>query len=149
MRKCINIATTIICSFLIVPIAFSANNSERNSDNIKLIIEQYRYFLENKKTTLMKYIAKDVKFYRNFDAPEDYESLYKHVITQNEKCIKLKILPFDEVIASGNKVVALYTLSCIDKFNVTHKKRIISIAEINKHRKFSKFWQVTHDDKEG
>lgn len=148
MRKYFNIAIASICSFLILSPAFSANNSESKVDNIKLLTEQYSEFLEKKNASLMnKYIAKNVKFYRNFDAPEDYEALHEHVIAQNEKCIELKILPFDEVVASGNKVVALYTLSCVDKFNVAHNKRIMSIAEFDKHRKVSKIWQVAHDEK--
>lgn len=148
MRKYFNIIAAIVCSYLILAPAFSANDREENLGNIKLVTEQYREFLEKKNTSLMsKYIAKNVEFYRNFDSPVYYDSLYNHVLMQNQECTKLKILPFDQIIASGNKVVALYTLSCTDKFNVMHKKRIISIAEIDKNYKVSKFWQVTHDDK--
>lgn len=149
MRKYFTIIAAIACSYLILTPALAANDREENSGNIKLVTEQYREFLEKKNTSLMsKYIAKNVEFYRNFDSPVYYDSLYKHVLMQNEKCTKLKILPFDQITASGNKVATLYTLSCTDKFNAVHKKRIISIAEIDKNHKVSKFWQVTHDEKE-
>ncbi len=140
MKKFFYTITVIAFTHLMLTPAF-ANNTDTN--NIKLITEQYKEFLEKKNPALMsKYIAKDVEFYRNFDAPINYTQLYQHVIEQNNECVKLKILPFDQVVASHGKVAALYTLRCTDKNNVIHQKRIMSIAEINKDKKVSRFWQV-------
>lgn len=118
------------------------------ADNVKLLIEQYEEFLQKKNIDLMsQYISNDIQFYRDFAPVEHYDDLHQHVLSQNEKCIDLKILPFDEIVASGNKVTTLYTLRCMDAMNVVHRKKIMSIAEFNDQKKVIKITQVSHDEK--
>lgn len=118
------------------------------ADNVKLLIEQYEEFLQKKNSNLMsQYISNDIQFYRDFAPVEHYDDLYQHVLSQNEKCIELKILPFDEIVASGNKVTAFYTFRCLDAQNVVHRKKIMSIAEFNDQKKVVKMTQVSHDEK--
>ena len=118
------------------------------ADNVKLLIEQYEKFLQKKDINLMShYISKDIQFYRDFAPVEYYDDLYQHVLSQNDKCIELKILPFDEIVASGDKVTVLYTFRCLDTLNVVHRKKIMSIAEFNDQKKVIKITQVSHDEK--
>ncbi len=141
----ISLGLSSTCVFAIHSKA-TANNESRN---MAFITQLYKDFFEKKNFDQMgKYLSKDVAFYKDFGQPVNYNALRKHLIEQKEQCAKLNILPFDDMLASGNKVVTLYTQNCTDKFNKIHKKRIMAITEINNLRRVSKIWVVTHEEKE-
>lgn len=117
-------------------------------DNITLVTEFYHVIFEEKNFDLLpQYVSKDIILNRDFHE-ENYEAFQQHLapLKESTQCVTLKMLPFSEVFASKNKVTAWYTQSCTDSLGQIHNKRIIAIMEINRDRKISKIWAVTHEE---
>jgi len=145
--------TVILISLGLSSTCVFANNltatTNIESRNMAFITQLYKDFFEKKNFGQMdKYLSKDVAFYKEFGQAVNYDVLREHLIEQGKQCIQLSMLPFDDILASGNKVVTLYTQKCTDKFNKIHKKRIMAIIEINSMPRVSKIWVVTHEEKE-
>jgi len=152
MKMKMKIGAILISLGLSTTCAFAVNSEaivKNESRNMVFITQLYKDIYEKKNFDEMdKFLSKNITFYKDFDQPVDYDSLRKHLIEQGEQCVKLGMLPFDEILASGNKVVTLYTQNCTDKFSKMHKKRIMAITEIDNLQKVSKIWVVTHEEKE-
>lgn len=142
---------TILISLLSSTASFAINSKatrENESRNVVFITQLYKEIYEKKEFDRMdKFLSKDVAFYKNFSHSLNYDALKKHLVERSEKCVKINMLPFDNIVASGNKVVTLYTRNCTDKFNNTQKRRIMAITEID-NRKVTRIWIVTHDENE-
>ena len=130
--------------------AFAINSKptkNNESKNMIFITQLYKEIYEKKAFDQMdKYISGDVAFYKNFSRPLSYDAFKKHLVDQGEECIKINMLPFDTILASGNKIVTLYTRNCTDKFNKKHKRRVMAITEINSRRMISKIWVVSNEE---
>jgi len=125
--------------------SFAIDKNENR--NITIVTKLYKDFFEEKNFSKMdSHFSKDIVVYKDFDQPIRYNDLKKHLMEQGEQCVKLKMLPFDQVVVSRNKVVTLYTQNCTDKFKIIHKKCMMAITEINNFQKVSKMWVVTHDE---
>ena len=136
----------MICLCLSSTSVFSANTKEIESSNMTLVTQLYKTVYEKKAfDKLDQFVSNDVQFYKNFSSPLNYAALKRHLIEQGASCVKLTMLPFNSILASGNKVVTLYTRSCIDQNNTMQQRRVMAITEIE-HQKVSKIWVVTHDD---
>ncbi|MEO8401881.1 MAG: hypothetical protein ABI597_08840 [Gammaproteobacteria bacterium] len=141
----ISLGASFACAF-----AGHTKAVEKNeSSNIVFITQLYKDFFQKKNFDQMdKYLSKDIVFYKDFDRPVNYNALQEHLIAQGKQCVKLSMLPFNDILVSGNKVVVLYTQDCTDKFGKINQKRIMAIMEMNTLRKVSRIWVVTHEKKE-
>ena len=124
-----------------LPVAYADVN-----ENAKFITDLYKNVYEKKDFAIMNnYFSKNLLFYKDFDKPVSLTSLKNHLIEQGEQCTKVNMLPFDQILISGNRVTTLYTQKCTDKLNKIHNKRIMAITEINENRKVSEIRVVTHE----
>src|SRR3569833_2050824 len=98
----INLGLLSSCVF-----AMNLDATTKNEDqNIAFVTELYRDFFEKKNFAEMdKYFSADITFYKDFSPATDYNTLKEHLIEQGEECVKLNMLPFDEIFAKDNKVV--------------------------------------------
>lgn len=148
------ITSAILAISLLVASALAAPKSivvENKSNNIIFVTHLYKDFFEKKNFSQMdKYFSQDIMLYKDFDEPINYVALKKHLIEQGKICIKLSMLPFEQIFISDdqNKVFVLYTQHCTDKFNKIHNKRIMSTIKINNFQKVSKIWITTYEKKE-
>jgi hypothetical protein len=144
--------TTLLVSLGISSTTASAHDTQsvkNETRNMALVTQLYKEVYEKKEfDQLNKYLASDVEFYKNFANPLNFSELKNHLIEQGKECVKINLLPFDNILAAGNKVVTTYTRSCTDEANNTHKRRIMAITEINSQHKVSKITIVTHEEKE-
>src|SRR5688500_18736840 len=101
--------TIILFSLMSSTTAFAINSKatrENESRNIVFITQLYKEIYEKKDfNSLDKFLSKNVAFYKNFSQALNYDALKKHLIKRGEECVKLNMLPFENIVASGNKVV--------------------------------------------
>ena len=137
-----NLTRILISSCFITP-AFAATKQSIEEEYASLVTAQFRDLFEEKNIdNIGNYISSTIQFYRNAEAPWDFDTLQEHVIRQNEMCVHLKMLPFDDLLVSNNKVVARYTWNCIDQSGKLNQKKIISIFEFNDQKLVQNIWQV-------
>lgn len=138
------LVTTLILSLGISSTAAYAN--EKETSNMNMLSQLCKNVFETKEfNKLDNYIAKDFVFYKNFSQPLDYVEYKKNLVEQGSSCKKISLLPFENMIAAGDKVALQYTRSCTDASNIIHQRRVMAIAEINAQHKISKIWIVTHE----